>query len=125
MRGSRQWEAGQRPVPCKVAPEELREGVGSGLKGRCSHGPRTSGDLGGFSVPGLVEEEGPAWSLHGTSPAQDSHPQPLPKGNSPTTSCSKNSSGCHLCGERNLSLPPGSPLLTRDRNLTAAATSQS
>lgn len=93
------------------------------LKGRCSHSPGTSGDLGGLSVPGLVEEEGPARSPHGTSPAQDSRPQPLPKGNSPTTSCSKNSSGCHLRGERNLSLPPGSPLLTRDWNLMAAATS--
>lgn len=123
VRGSRQWEAGQRPVPCKVASVELREGLGSGLKGRRSHSPGTSGDLGGLSVPGLVEEEGPARSPHGTSPAQDSRPQPLPKGNSPTTSCSKNSSGCHLRGERNLSLPPGSPLLTRDWNLMAAATS--
>lgn len=72
-------------------------------------------------MPGLVKEGRPALSPYGTSPAQDSCPRPLPKGNSPTMSCSKNSSGCHLCGERDLSLPPGSPLLTRDWNLMAVA----
>ena len=75
-------------------------------------------------MPGLVKEERPALSPYGTCPAQDSRPRPLPKGNSPTMSCSKNSSGCHLRGERNLSLPPGSPLPTRDRNLMAVAVGQ-
>lgn len=61
-------------------------------------------------MPGLVKKGGQALSPYGTSPAEDSRPQLLPKGNSPTTGCSKNSSGCHLCGEWNLlSQSPGGP----------------
>lgn len=58
--------------------------------GMCGAG--ASGHLGGLSVPGRVREEGPALSRCGTSPARDSHPQSLPKGNSPTTRCSRNNS---------------------------------
>ena len=54
-------------------------------------GAGASGDLGGLSMPGRVKEEAPALSLCGTSPAQGSHPQSVPKGNSPTTGCFKNS----------------------------------
>lgn len=55
-------------------------------------GAAASAELGGLPVPGRLKEEGLALSRYGTSPAQGSHPQPLPKGNSPTTRCSKNSS---------------------------------
>lgn len=42
----------------------------------------------------------------------------------PTTRCSKNSSGYHLCGEWKLSWSPGRPMLTRDWSV-AADTGQS
>lgn len=73
-------QSGSRGAPCSAR----------GRGWMC--GTAASGDLGSLPVPGQLKEEGPARSRYGTSPAQDSPPQSLPKGNSPTTRCSKNSS---------------------------------